>query len=363
MTPMPPDAARASATGEPGRPLISVIVPSYNRPQHMARLLDSILAQDFDDWECVIAEDMAPQREATTAVVAPYVARHPDRIRYHLNERNLGYDGSFRRLIALARGRFVFVMGDDDEVAPGAFRVVADAVRRHPDLGVVRGSHALFREVGGDLPDQVRRYYPVETRFAPGEAAMAATFRRLVAMSGIVLDRDIAHAHATDRWDGTLFYQHWVAAHVMVEKASVFLPPVLAYFRDGGIPLFGNADAERGLFTPGVQPPDTDLKMLDAQIRIAGAVEQERGVPLVRAFVRDLANYMYPSIRHQAHQPWRVFWRYYRDLGRMGFDRFAAFHFWFWLTALVGARRVDGVIRFVRQRLGYTPNLSRTARA
>jgi len=39
------------------RPLLSVLIPAYNRPQHLGPMLDSVLAQDFDDWECVVTED------------------------------------------------------------------------------------------------------------------------------------------------------------------------------------------------------------------------------------------------------------------------------------------------------------------
>lgn len=343
------------------RPLLSVIIPSYNRPQHMAALLESILAQDFDDWECVVTEDCAPRRDEVTAVVAPYVGRSGGRIRYHLNAANLGYDGSFRQLIDLARGHFVFVMGDDDEVAPGAFSAVAGAVRRHPDLGVLRGTIGLFRTRPGDLP-QVRRYYADETVFPAGPAAVVATYRRLVAMSGLVLHRDLAQRCATSRWDGTLFYQHWLGANILTEKQSVFLPDVLAYFREGGVPLFGTAQAEQGLYTPGTQPPDTDLRMLSSLLQIAEAVEAERGVPIASAIRRDFGTYIYPSVRHQAHEPWPVFYRYYRDLGRLGFNRNPMFHFWFWSVALVGARRIDRLILCVRQRLGHTPNLSRIGR-
>lgn len=343
------------------RPLLSVIIPSYNRPQHMTALLESILAQDFDDWECVITEDCAPRRDEVTAVVTPFVERSGGRIRYHLNEQNLGFDGSFRRLVELARGEYLFVMGDDDEVAPGAFTAVAGAASRHPDLGVIRGCFELFRVKPGDMA-QVRRYYPDEAVFAPGAPAMIATYRRLVAMSGLVLHRDISQRHATTRWDGTLFYQHWLAAHIMMERKSVFIPDVLAYFRDGGIPLFGNAEAEQGLYIPGEQPPATDLRMITSLMRIAEAVEADHGVPITSAFLKDLGNYIYPSIRHQAHQPWPVFYRYYRDLGHLGLDRNPLFHFWFWLPALLGTRRVDRVIELVRRRIGHTPNLSRAAR-
>ena len=342
------------------RPLISVICPAYDRPQHVGPLLDSVLAQDYDDWECVVTDDCSPSRESTKAILDAY-SRKDSRIRGYVNDENLGYDGAFRRLIELARGRYLFVMGDDDFVAPGALRAVAEAIARHPNLGVILRAFAFFR----DTPDnilQVNRYYPEETVFPAGQRAIVACYRRLVGMSGLVFDRDRAFALATDRWDGTLFYQHWLAANILVEKDAVYIPHILAYFRRGGTPLFGRAKAERGKYTPGIQPPDTDLKMLTSLMAIAEAVERDRGVEIAELIRRDHGNYMYPTFAHQADQPWAVFYKFYKDLGRLGFARYPLFHFWFWSVAIVGQRRVDRALQFVRRTLGHTPNISRFAR-
>jgi glycosyltransferase involved in cell wall biosynthesis len=342
------------------RPLISVICPAYDRPQHIGPLLDSVLAQDFDDWECVITDDHSPSRDATKVILDEY-SQKDSRIRGYVNEENLGYDGAFRRLIELARGRYVFVMGDDDFVAPGAFRAVAEAIARYPNLGVILRAFAFFR----DTPDnilQVNRYYPEETVFPAGPRAIVACYRRLVGMSGLVFDRDMSLALATDRWDGTLFYQHWLAANILVDRDAVYIPHILAYFRRGGTPLFGRAKAEKGKYTPGIQPPDTDIKMLTSLMAIAEAVERERGVRIAELIRRDHGNYMYPTFAHQADQPWPVFYKFYRDLGRLGFWRYPLFHFWFWSVALVGQRRVDKALQFIRRTVGHTPNISRFAR-
>lgn len=342
------------------RPLLSVIVPTYGRWEHIGPLLDSVLAQEFADWECVIAEDHSPNQDRVREIVESYAARTGGRVRYHGNAVNLGYDRNFRQLVELARGEFLFVMGDDDFVAPGAFQAVARAAERYPNMGVVLRAFALFEGTPDNIV-QVNRYYAHECRFAAGPDAIIASYRRLVAMSGLVIHRDLSHAVATDRWDGTLFYQHWIAANVLVERDAVYLPDLLAYFRRGGTPIFGTAETERALYTPGRQPPDTDLRMVGSLMAIAEAVEQERGVAVAAKIRRDFANYMYPTIAHQAHEPWPVFYRFYRDLGALGFNRYPAFHAWFWTIAVLGARNVDRTIQWVRRTLGHTPNLSRFA--
>src|SRR5689334_17531786 len=119
------------------RPLFSVIVPTYNRPEHLTPLLDSVLAQDFADWEMVVGEDCSPARDKVIAIMKDYTARSGGRMRLHLHTENLGYDRGVRGLIEQAKGRFLFVMGDDDYVAPGAFTAAADVIRRYPNVGLI----------------------------------------------------------------------------------------------------------------------------------------------------------------------------------------------------------------------------------
>ena len=137
-----------------------------------------------------------------------------------------GYDGALH----LTMGRVM-------ELTMAASRLILSGVmERHPNLIVVM-SHT-----GGALPYQAGRLY-----------------RRLVGMSGLVLDRDASLALETNRWDGTLFYQHWLAANILVEKDAVYLPPFWPIFRRGGTPLFGRAKAEQGLYMPGVQRRRTPI--------------------------------------------------------------------------------------------------------
>ncbi len=343
------------------RPFFSVCIPAYNRASHLPALLDSILAQDFDGWECVIAEDDSRERAQIRAVAEGYVARAPGRIRYTENSHTLGYDGNFRQLVSLATGEYIFMMGNDDVVAPGAFRAAADALAAHPGAGALLRAYACFRGTPDNIV-QVNRYYAGPCTFPAGASAVLAFYRRYVVFSGIVLHRDSCAALATDRWDGTLFYQHWLVANILCQRDGLYIPDLLALFRKDGVPEFGNAQSEREHFTPGIQPPETDVKIVRALFAIAEATEVAQGVRVADDIRRDFANFGYPLFAHQAHEPWRVQWQYYRDLGALGLSRYPAFHFWFWTVSLLGVGPVERVIQTVRRAVGHTPNLTRRAR-
>ena len=343
------------------RPLLTVAIPAYNRAALLTPLLNSIVSQSMMDWECLIVEDNSRERPQIREVVKANEAVFGGRLRYLENEETLGYDGNFRRMVHEARGKYLFVMGNDDLVAPGAFAAVQRTLIAEPEVGVILRAYSFFRDDPTNV-FQVNRYYADACSFEAGVPAIVACYRRLVSMSGLVLHRDDSEAVATNRWDGTLFYQHWLAANILAKRPAAYVPDILALFRKGGIPEFGTAKAERGLYTPGVQPPETDLRMIRSLMSIAEAVQQERGVTIAEHIRHDFANFMYPTIAHQAHEPFRVFWKFYRDLGAMKFDRYPMFHFWFWSVSILGPTRVDRLIQLVRKTLGHTPNLTRAAR-
>lgn len=148
-------------------PLISICIPAYNRAGLLPGLLDSILKQDFDDFDIVIAEDSSPERPAIAAKVAEYQQRFGDKVKYHENRQTLGYDGNLQRLVELATGAYVLFMGNDDLLAPGALAAVAVAVQERKDVAVVLRSYSSFVK-DPDQPVQVFRYFGEDRVFPPG---------------------------------------------------------------------------------------------------------------------------------------------------------------------------------------------------
>lgn len=335
-------------------PKISVCIPAYNRAALLPSLLDSIFIQDLDDFEVVIAEDSSPEREEIRLVAADYAAQYPGRLIYKENTDNLGYDGNFRNLLELARGEYAFFMGNDDIMAPGALARVAEAVGRYPDVGVLLRSYAAF----DDKPDnvvQTFRYFDRELFFPAGRESICTIYRRSVVISGMVIHREEALKFATDRFDGTLLYQLYLVANILVEKNGVFLPEVIALYRNGGTPDFGNSEKEQGKFTPEAQTPESSLHFMRGMLDIVAWVEKERKVKIFDPILRDIGNYSYPIIAIQSRQPLPVFLNYAYELAKMGFWKCGMFYAYFLSLLLLGSRRVDGLICKIKKLIGHTP--------
>lgn len=336
------------------RPLFSVCIPAYNRSKYLATLLDSIVTQDFDRFNIVICEDMSPERADIEWIVESYSNKFPGLISYLENEENLGYDANIRRLVEKASGRYCFFMGNDDLMCPGALSHVAEIIQRHPDVGVVLKSYAWFHSQTRAV-DQEIRYFPREKFLRAGQEAITVCFRRSGVISGYIVDRDAALSAATERFDGTLYYQLYLSSMVLRYKPAVFTPKVLVLCRGDEPPEFGNSSRERGKYQPGHYTPEARLSMVSGAVAILKDPHVNSEAAIRKSVLRDYANYFYPYVRDQLELPFRRYLWLYLEFAKLGFYRYPAFHLYCWSGYLLGQRRCDSITRTIRGKLGRTP--------
>jgi abequosyltransferase len=336
------------------RKLFSVCIPAYNRSHYLPALLDSILAQDFRDFEIVICEDMSPEREQISAIVRSYQSQYPELLHYFENEENLGYDGNVRNLVQKASGEFCFFMGNDDIMCQDALESAGSVIGRYSNVGVVLKSYAWFNGTPENVNQEVR-WFNEEKEFAAGISAIRFAFRRCGVLSGYIVHRDAANDAATSKFDGTLYYQMHLTASVLIDKTAVCTPKVLILCRENEPPDFGHSARERGKYAPGRYTPQARLHMVGGALSIIRDLKTTRGIDVVEDVIHDYANYFYPYIKDQLTLPLRDYYQLYRGYGRMGFAKYPLFHVYFVLAYVLGEKRFDALTGIIRKRLGHSP--------
>ena len=108
------------------KPLLSIAIPTYNHSKFLKDLLDSILSQLAKDVEIVVSDNCSP--DETQELVNEYKIKCPN-IKYFRNEINLGFDRNFINCVRRARGDYVWIIGDDDRLAPGAIEYIKKIIK------------------------------------------------------------------------------------------------------------------------------------------------------------------------------------------------------------------------------------------
>ncbi len=118
--------AQASLQSLPERPLISVVMPTYDTaPRYLRAAIDSVRAQRYPNWELCIADD-GSTRAATRRTIRRYLSRDA-RIRGTLLDENSGISTASNEALALCRGELVAFLDHDDALTEDALLWVARA--------------------------------------------------------------------------------------------------------------------------------------------------------------------------------------------------------------------------------------------
>lgn len=107
-------------------PLLSVIVPVYNTEKYVSRCLDSILAQDFTDYELILVDDGST--DGSGAICDRYAAAH-SHIRC-LHQPNGGHTCARQNGLRASRGEYIAFVDSDDWIAPDMYRKMCGAARQ-----------------------------------------------------------------------------------------------------------------------------------------------------------------------------------------------------------------------------------------
>src|SRR5262245_1941316 len=127
-------------------PLVTIIVPSFNYARFIYQSLDSVLAQTWRNWECVVVDDGST--DDTRAVVMSYAERDP-RIRY-IHQENRGLSAARNKGIERSRGEFLQFLDADDLIEERKLEKQIEFLRNHRDVDIVYGGVMSFTSVEGD---------------------------------------------------------------------------------------------------------------------------------------------------------------------------------------------------------------------
>jgi glycosyltransferase involved in cell wall biosynthesis len=110
------------------KPAISVLTPVWNGLPYIKEAVNSVLSQDFDDWELIISDN------GSTDGTRDYLDTLKDhRIRVYKQPTNLGIDGNLNFLYSVAKSDVSYCLCADDYFNPGVLKKVVEEWAKQPD--------------------------------------------------------------------------------------------------------------------------------------------------------------------------------------------------------------------------------------
>ncbi|PMB20499.1 glycosyl transferase [Fischerella thermalis CCMEE 5205] len=124
-------------------PLVSIITPTYNRPDYLKQALKSAISQTYQNIEIIVSDNCSP--ENPQAIVESF---NDPRIRFSRNETNLGMLPNTIKAFKMARGKYVAALLDDDLWEEDFLAKLVPPLEANPNLVLAFCDHYVINADG-----------------------------------------------------------------------------------------------------------------------------------------------------------------------------------------------------------------------
>jgi glycosyltransferase involved in cell wall biosynthesis len=202
---------------------VSILLPLYGRTGYLSEAIESVLAQDFQDWELIIISD--PPLTAEAREIISHYLQKDKRIIFFENKNKLGFPASLNLGMKMAKGEYIARIDDDDIWFDfRKLRKQIEFFEKNKEYGVVGGGAIVIDEKGRELycflepetDEEIRNYI---------------LFRNPFLHSSVVFKKEIAKKAGgyNEKVPGSCDYDLWLRMGRFVKFYN--LPDYLIKFR------------------------------------------------------------------------------------------------------------------------------------
>jgi glycosyltransferase involved in cell wall biosynthesis len=249
---------------------VSIAIPLYNCESHIRETIESVRAQTFKNFECIVLDDQSTDRSAE-------IVKSIDdpRIRYELNPERLGFFGNWNRCLEVMNGSYCKLLPHDDTLEPTCLEKQVKVLDEHPEVELVHCARKILDPAGNLMT--IRRQREPE-----GIKDSSASLRRIVRSGTNPIGEPAAvmFRHETkERIDGfsdadmySIDVEYW--SRLLAKGKRYYIDEVLSSFRvwpdSASVRLFGSQSRSMRTFfqrmekqfPEAIQPADVRIGLL-----------------------------------------------------------------------------------------------------
>jgi glycosyltransferase involved in cell wall biosynthesis len=221
---------------------VSVLMPAYNCQKYIADSINSVLSQNFFDFEIIVLNDGST--DETVKIVESF---HHSKIRLVHNPRNLGLAGVRNRLLELATGDFLAWQDSDDLCTPDRIGKQRRFLLENPDCLAVGSAASVIDEDGKEI-----QKYLINPLYLDNESlAVSLCFEDPFTNSSMLMRKSAANELSFDsNFPPYEDYDFWEKISWRGKMAN--LPDRLIQYRRHGIQTSKNTNLERDKLFHGI---------------------------------------------------------------------------------------------------------------
>lgn len=228
--------------------ITSVMIPLYNHALTVIRTLDSLLRSDPKKIELLICDDAST--DDSVKVASAWLesnAAHFFRVKFMVNDLNMGVTANLNRLATEATGEFITLIASDDMLAENAIELQRDYLQSHPSVDFVFSNCTIV-----NMDDAVLK---------PSVISSAGAFwlrSRVIVMLNVLFNWNVVWSRLFGRREKFLSFGKYIEEHCLEDRWSAlkimntgryaYLHQIIHLYRYRGLaahPAIASATARR----------------------------------------------------------------------------------------------------------------------
>lgn len=196
---------------------ISIITPNYNYSEFLPELFESILSQDYQNWEHIIVDDGSTDN--SVKIIEEYSAKSNGRI-HLIKQDNHGQTFTINRALEKTAGDVIAWINSDDSYCSGVFSRIIDSFEKQPDVDAIFGDILIINGSGHLIKKNryLNFHYPTGTFIGFGKtiSSNAIFWKRHLTEEVGLLNEGLSFVMDSEYWSRLLWNRNVIHINIPI---------------------------------------------------------------------------------------------------------------------------------------------------
>ncbi len=293
-------------------PVLSIGITSYKRIKELERCIKSVQTKYADDIEIIVSEDCSPLSKEIGETVNALAKESKYKLKFMPNEHNLGYDGNLGAIIKKSRGKYVFLMSDDDAVYEGFLDILIPFLKHdnNQNYGIV---YAPF--VKNNRKD---RNYGRDMVIENGEENAAKHIYDSILFSGLIFKKDLVKDFDAKRFLNMNYFQVYMFLKMIYHYGGCYFAHPSVWCVEDGENAYGLSESSGGnALLADRKSIISNLEFNKTLFQVIKTFDSEEGTHIFDSFEKQYSLHIYSAMsiaRRSGLQYYKEFWKRLKSL-------------------------------------------------
>ena len=293
--------------------ILTIGITSYKRIDELSRCIKSIKTKYNDKIEVLVSEDHSPLSDEIKKRVKELSLTVPFPLVFSSNPNNLGYDMNLGAIIKKAKGKYVFLLSDDDAVFEGSLDGIIERLLHENGFGVVYSPFAYHSETGV-LDRNHKKTFFIE----PSEKNASRFVYDSILFSGLIFKKEFV-----DRIDASVFknfnyFQVYLFLLMIYKYGGLYMRTPSVVCIGDGENAYGISESSGGNeLLANRKSVISNLEFNKTLIKTIKKFDQDYGTNVFRSFEKQYSMHSYSGLycaRQEGKEYFKSYWKKLKTL-------------------------------------------------